>query len=381
MTTLSFAGGTLGATYVVPGTHIGYGVFKYTTVSPDQIYAQSGGFAQLVDAAVITSNFSGSFVLAWGGTASASEAAACVINAARTGWSAIFTGTTVLLRKEVAGSGGATITAAVASGLTTAGDYTIDFTWNNTTGAITVSVNGVPKIAGIYNDNLTNMRGGLQNYNDNSAHAFKSLTTSQAATTSIDSVTTGGVSGLVVGQEFNFTTTGLADVSGGINIKTAATPAAQTDAISIVQTAGDGSAAVKFFADGQYMPFPGTATVTITGTGGAPAGNFPFAIPADHFDVIFGAVSLQDNTYLGFALNAIGHPLEGGATPDRAYWINTNGLIFGTDGKISCNSAMTSALWIHKKSGIIEGYTVQINDAGQITIGGIPSSNLLFFLM
>lgn len=363
MTTLSFSGGTFGAAYTVPGSHVGYGSWKYPGAANDQVFANNGTFAQMVDASTITSNFTGSTIVAWGGTADSSEAAVCCINAAQTGWSAIFTGTTVLLRKEVAGSGGATITAAVTSGLTTAGDYTIGWTFNPTTGAITVSVNSVQKTTGTYTDTLTGLRGGIQNFNASNGHAFKNIITNQVATYTVDTVTTGGSSGLKVGQPFAFTTTGLTSVTATL-AQTAALPAAQTTGINIVQTAGDGTAATRFFVDGQYMPFAGSVTFTATGPEGSPTKTIPFAIPDDHLDVQFGAVSLQDATYLGYTLNAIGHPLASG---DRAYWVNSNSLVYATDGKISCLSAMTSLLWVHKNSGIIEGYTVQINDAGAIT--------------
>lgn len=181
---------------------------------------------------------------------------------------------------------------------------------------------------------------------------------------SVDSIITDGVSGLMIGRQFSFSTTGLSAVTS-INAKTASKPAAQTDAINIVQIAGDGSAHVKFFEPGGYMPYQGNVEVTVIGPEGPQIAVVPFSIPNDHIDVYFvDPIVTNDNTYIGHRLNAIGHPLVNG---DIGYYINSNALNIGQNGSIACDQPNTFLLWVHKTSGIIEGYSITVNEAGGVT--------------
>jgi len=181
--------------------------------------------------------------------------------------------------------------------------------------------------------------------------------------TSIDTLTTDGSPGLVVGQPFAMTTTGLGTITS-ITITTDATPTATTTATSLSLPAGDGTAAARSWVDGAFYAFPGTVTV-VAGDGTLTAtGSYTLSMPDDYLDVVFADVETTDDTYIGTKLDDLGHPLEDG---DIGYYPVGNGLAIGTNGHISCDGAMTFVLWIQKLTGVMEMYNVTINDAGEIT--------------
>jgi len=177
---------------------------------------------------------------------------------------------------------------------------------------------------------------------------------------SIDSITTDGSPGLVVGEPFLISTTGLGTITS-ITVTTAATPAATTTAINLSAGAGE----MKYWIDGQYFPYEGTVTVVASDGTLTATGTFNLSIPADQADVVFNAVETTDATYVTTKLADIGHPVSNG---DKGYYPPIGGFTIGTNGHISSpDGATTFVLWIHKTSGIIEMYNVVINDAGEIT--------------
>lgn len=199
-----------------------------------------------------------------------------------------------------------------------------------------------------------------------------SVTAQVQSSGSIDSIQTDGVSGLKVGSQFSISTTGLGDLSS-VLAETSGIATAKTEAINLVAIGGDGTGDIPFFSDGEYMPFPGLVTVAATDSASSPSTNVPFSIPDDHIDTQFGVVSLHDNTYIGKKLADIGRDILPG---DFGYWKNENSLVFHENGKISVDvesgGTVLAILWLQRSaSGIMEGYNLTINDAGEIT--GISS--------
>lgn len=189
----------------------------------------------------------------------------------------------------------------------------------------------------------------------------------------INTLTTGGSPGLVVGQPFAMTTTDLATITA-VTVTTVATPTATTSAINLALPSGDGTGDMKGWVDGEYYAFPGSVSVAATDSTLTGTGTYTLSIPATHLDVVFDTVETTDNTYIGNKLLAIGHPL---ANDDRGYYPSGNGLSIGENSGVSCFGAMTFVLWIQKVSGIMERYDVVINDAGEITeVRGISSRGI-----
>jgi hypothetical protein len=204
--------------------------------------------------------------------------------------------------------------------------------------------------------------------------AIKNFTLEYAgASTSIDTVTTDGNPGLVIGQPFAMTTTGLGTITG-ITITTAATPTATTDAINLALPGGDGAGEMKDWVDAEFYAYPGTVIVEATDGVDTASGSYTLSMPDDTVNVIFADVETTDNTYIGTKLNDIGHPLEDG---DIGYYPTGNGLAIGTNSHVSCLGAMVFVLWIQKLDGVMEMYSVTINDAGEITdVTGITSRGI-----
>lgn len=218
MSYLNFSGGDYSTTYAVPGTHTGYGAWEYPGAYTDRIRANS--FAQLVESSEITAPVRVSILVDWDAAGSGSEIGPCVLNSSQTGFSALFAGANVLIRKEVSGSGGATITAAVAHGMTAGIEYVLSAEWDNTTGAINVYVDGVLKTTGTYTDNLTGMNAGMQHYNDGAFSAkylnVEPVSAAAASITDIDQLIGGSTSTVTFSAAF--TPTGLLIFDGDSGI-------------------------------------------------------------------------------------------------------------------------------------------------------------------
>lgn len=194
-----------------------------------------------------------------------------------------------------------------------------------------------------------------------------------ASSNFIDTITTDGSAGLVVGEDFAITTTGLGSFTF-LYVDTIATPAASVSATTTAPS-GDGTGTMPYWVDGGYYPFIGSVRTTATdGLGNSASATFALSLPDDQLDVVFSAVETTDDTYIGTKLDDIGHPLADG---DVGYYPVGNGLAIAENGHISCLGAMVFVLWIHKLSGIMEMYTVTINDAGEITdVRGISSRGI-----
>jgi hypothetical protein len=184
-----------------------------------------------------------------------------------------------------------------------------------------------------------------------------------AASSSIDSVTTDGNPGLVVGEPFAITTTGLTDLVQ-VTIQTTGVLGATVPAGSLSAPGGDGTAVMPYWVDAQKFPFIGTASVEATDTIGLPIRDFPLAAPPGFLEVEFEDVETTDDTYIGTKLDEIGRPLEDG---DLGYYPAGNGLAIGPNGHISCLGAMSFVLWIQKLNSTMYQYNVTVNDAGEVT--------------
>lgn len=188
-----------------------------------------------------------------------------------------------------------------------------------------------------------------------------------ATVATIDSVTTDGNPGLIVGQPFLINTTGLGTLTS-VTIKTAATPTAITTALSLSAVGGDGGATMAFWVDTQYYPFIGSVVVTASdGTNTAELA-VTLSLPDEYASTTFNSVVTSNNTYIGYWLDLLGKPLLNG---DFGYYDNVvpdNYILIRPDSGVEVISAQTVTLWVHRAAnGIIEGYTVNINDAGEIT--------------
>lgn len=194
---------------------------------------------------------------------------------------------------------------------------------------------------------------------------------SDAPATSIDSITTAGNPGLVIGQPFNIATSNLGTLAE-IDIQTIGVLGSTVVATSLSAPSGDGTATMPYWVNGQKYPKIGTARVTAVETGGTPNtayGDFTLNLPATYIMQTFASVLLPDATWLGYVLNAISHPL---ADNDRAHWPDVNGLTFGADSKISVTLAdgatMVTDLWIQKVDSTMEYYSLTINSSGSASI-------------
>jgi hypothetical protein len=211
------------------------------------------------------------------------------------------------------------------------------------------------------------------NPNPQYAHRAAAFHATAAPTATIDTLTTDGNTGLVVGQPFAMTTTNLGTITG-ITITTAATPTATTDAINLALPSGDGAGEMKDWVDAEFYAYPGTVIVEATDGVDTASGSYTLSMPDDTVNVIFADVETTDNTYIGTKLNDIGHPLE---DDDIGYYPTGNGLAIGTNSHVSCLGAMVFVLWIQKLDGVMEMYNVTINDAGEITdVTGITSRGI-----
>lgn len=187
----------------------------------------------------------------------------------------------------------------------------------------------------------------------------------------IDTITTGGVSGLKVGSGFAIETAGLGTLTN-IEIKSASTPAAKVNAISLSAFAGDGNAIIPKPVVGGYYPFLGA--VTVTATDGALTASSSFTLGwTNYLDTTFAGIITSDATYLGKALSDAGHPIVDG---ERAYYADENSLAIGANSSISIAASESAELviYIHKLSGIIEGYKLTISESGDIIPDGTIDS-------
>jgi len=216
----------------------------------------------------------------------------------------------------------------------------------------------------------SNMAGGLWVVweNGNAAGIITASVDGFASLNTIDSITTDGNPGIVVGEDFEITTTGLGTFDTTY-IDTLSTPAAAV-AAPTVAPGGDGTGAMPFWVDGGYYPFIGAVRVTVTDPlGNSASGNFTLSLPPNYASVTFSSVVTSDNTYVGYWLDALGHPLANG---DIGYYINIipgNSLVVAANTKVSIMSSLVFTLIVHKLSGIIESYSIAVNDSGEITGG------------
>jgi len=126
----------------------------------------------------------------------------------------------------------------------------------------------------------------------NYVHSILHLIAGDPAPT-IDTLTTDGSPGLVVGQPFAMTTTGLGTITS-ITITTAATPTATTTATSLSLPSGDGTAAARSWVDAEFYAFPGTVTVVSSDGTLTATGSYTLSMPDDYLDVVFADVETTD---------------------------------------------------------------------------------------
>ncbi len=301
--------------------------------------------------------------------------ASLFINSSRNGFALEFGsagGGTIYCNKQIGGGNTGLIIPSTSGLGEPLGINTIRVTWNLATGIFEVFYNGVSVAVSTYNDFTAGMNAGGAIYRDGAPIniTITQLQSGIVASASIDSVTTDGNPGFVVGRPFTYTKTGLGTITG-FTVTTAATPAATTSAINLSAGAGE----LKSWIDGDPYPFIGTVEAeaddgTLTGTG-----NFPLALPAGEVDVTFSTVETTDATYIGTKLAGIGHPLADG---DKGYYPTGNGLVISPNSHVSCLGAMVFVLWVQKlTTGLMERYNVTINDAGEITdVRGISSRGI-----
>jgi len=374
--TLVFSG-TANATYTPPAGWTNRGdIFRIGPDGASICGLGSGSYSQLVSDTTASGLYESIVIFDRIAAGSGDSIASLFQDSSRNGFACELGGGTLYCNKQVGGGNAGLIIAAITGLGEPLGINTIRIVWDLVTSDFEVFYNGASVATGSYNDYTANMGAGGAIYRDGLPIniTIKQLQSGVVAATTIDTLTTSGSPGLVVGQPFAMTTTGLGTITS-ITATTAATPAATTSAINLSLPSGDGTGEMKYWVDAQYYPFDGTVSVTASDGTLSATGNFALSLPSDQADVVFNAVETTDNTYLGNALLAAGHPLANG---DIGYYPPANGLIISPNsGVSSAIGATTFVLWVHKVSGIIERYDVVINDAGEITdVTGITSRGI-----
>lgn len=190
----------------------------------------------------------------------------------------------------------------------------------------------------------------------------------------VDTVTTGGVSGLKVGSAFAITTTGMGTVNS-IAIESVGNDDAVTNAVSVSAVGGDGTAQVKFYEDGEHMPFAGPVSLLATGDDGAASKTLTLSIPDGYSSVTFsGSVITDDPTHVGYHLALLGKSI---LEDDIGIYEDENDLVISSAGAIECENPFAFPLYLQRAAdGIIEQYNITILEDG-VSPGGDPAPKII----
>lgn len=262
MSSLTFTG-TAGSAYSTPSGWTAYGdALKYAT--SNSMSNSSFEFSQLMandtlsDVVTITTVINCD-ISGWG------EVGAAVLNSSLSGFNVFFRPDQdqLWVREQIAGSSSDTIDVATSIGLTT-GSHTVVLVYNPTTNAVTVSLDGVPKLSGTYAGGATGLKAGVQldnAFGGGVYQAFTSIDVSVAGaggSYSIDTIGTGAV--VRSGSTANpITTTNLGTLTSLTVAGIAAT--------SLSATGGDGTFDFPALTAGGVTALYGSGKTAVAGDG------------------------------------------------------------------------------------------------------------------
>ncbi len=262
--------GTPDTNYTPPGTAVLYGTMAYNAAGTG-IRPVNDNFSQLVDVIACETTGSAEAVIDFSLATAGAEAGLCNINSARSGFSVIITASSIVLRKEVSGSGGATLSSLSVSN---SGSATYKFDYTTSTGSISIKKNGTEVLTGVYTDITSGLRPGIQSYIYNGTGAsYNSLVTSTGTgvARTIDSIGSSGV--VTLNSSVPINTTGLGTLTG-VTIGNA--PAGDISAPS-----GDGTFTAPVIADGSAIGLLGSGRLASATDGtNTASGTCTIALPA-----------------------------------------------------------------------------------------------------
>lgn len=249
--------GSAGSTYTPPGSAALYGAMVYNAAG-NGIRPTPDNFSQLIDAISAETTGYAEAIIDFTGVSAGAEAGLCFIDGTRSGFSLIITSSSLVLRKEVSGSPGPTITSLST---TNSGSATYRLSITLATGAVVVTKDSVQVLTGTYTDIVSGLRPGLQSYiYGGTGASYGSLTTSTGTgiARTIDSIGSSGV--VTIGATGTaITTTGLGTLTsltiGGVAVT------------ALSATGGDGTFTTPVMAEGLSVGLIGAAVGVIAGDG------------------------------------------------------------------------------------------------------------------
>lgn len=305
----------------------------------------------------------------WNSASDSSEWGLCFLNNSRTGFSCLITNTTIKLRKEVAGSGGAQISAFSVANTANA-TFILEF--DDTTGAINVKKNGTSVLTGTYTD-TPNLYAGIQSYSSLGTQSFSTFQldyTPAQTVTSINGgspITSSQSSVAAVTTGFTGLPTTITTNATGV---TCGTISGTTNAPTWVQTVR---------TDGAVFPKSGTV-VTYTFTNGAETANGDQTInkDADQTAVIVSSPINDDTTCLFGAIFATtGRSAANGDEVYHTVPVGMSDLVVNPDGTMEVTNAGTFTCWVWTiATGVNYYYSVTITENGVVIGVGLTSAGL-----
>lgn len=249
--------GSAGSTYTPLGTATLYGAMVYNAAG-NGIRPTPDNFSQLIDVIAAETTGYSEAVIDFTGASGGSEAGLCFIDGTRSGFSLIITSSSLVLRKEVSGSAGPTITSLST---TNSGSATYRLSITLATGAVVVTKDSVQVLTGIYTDIVSGLHPGIQSYiYGGTGASYASLTTSTGTgvARTIDSIGSSGVVTLGAAGSA-ITTSGLGTLTS-LTINGVAVTA-------LSATGGDGTFTAPAMAEGLSVGLLGSSVGAIAGDG------------------------------------------------------------------------------------------------------------------
>jgi len=337
----SFAGAVQGRISAPAGWSFVNGALKrWTSFGAGEVYGDP--FGQMVFDTYSAGLRKISAPMRWNSAGSGCEWGFCFVNSSGTGFSLIVKNSSTTLRKEVAGSGGATI-ATLSTTNTANADF--DLLFNDSTGAITVQKNGSSVLTGTYTD-TPNLKAGIQSYSSGVAQSYASVSVEYSPAQLITSINGGNQ--ITAGQ-----TIIPIEASGFTAKPTGVTATYAAGAKSISATIGSGTAtsfniSIQDRVEGEDWPLNGdTITFTFTYGSESASGTQTLAKKATETVLTFSGAITSDPATLTYWLTQDGFTVEGGELVYDPY----GDLILIADGGGSATDAGTFTSWFRPATG------------------------------
>ena len=295
----------------------------------------------------------------------AAEWGFCAINSSRTGFSLIVKNASTTLRKEVAGSGGATIATVAA---TNTADATFSMDFDDSTGAITVKKNGTTVLTGTYTDTPT-LKLGIQSYSSGGAQTFSTVQIDYSPAQTITSINGGNPT--VPGQSgIPIVATGFPSKPDTLTATYAGGAKSITATIDSGGTANNFTITVQDRIEADDWPL-NNSDVTYTFSVGAATASLTQKLVKKSTEVVltFSGANTTNPAALTKHLTDDGFTAEGG---ELAY-IPYGDLVLTADGGGSATSAGTFTSWFRPSTGTGAGNVYYYE--WTVTESGITPSN------